>query len=140
MRLPRVLFTTRRLMLAIAVLAAVFGGLQLWQRAQFYRRQAALCALIEEDYTWYADGMADHPGLTAEEKQEDERGNRLEASRHGALKVVYARLASHPWEYLLPGTPSSVNPWDYDSLSTWEIEEEVKARLDEKAAGKLGQH
>jgi hypothetical protein len=135
MRLPRVRFTVSRLMVAIAVLASLFGGLQLRQRAEFYRRQAAICALFEEQSTWYANELGNHPDLTIEERQEDERGNLLEARHFAALKVIYARVASHPWESLPSETPGSVNPWDFGDLSTSEIEEEVKARLDEKAAG-----
>ena len=134
MRLPRVRFTVRQLMVAIAALASLLGGLRLWQRAEFYRRQAALCALFEEQGTWYANELGNHPDFTNEERQENKRGNLLDASHYGGLKVIYARVASHPWEFLPPETPVSVNPWDFDSLSTSEIEEEVKARLDEKAA------
>jgi hypothetical protein len=133
MRLPKVRFTVGRLLVAIAVLAALFGGLRLWQRAEFYRRQAAICALYEDLFTWYAIELGNHPDSTIEERQEDERGNRLEANRYGTLKVIYARVATHPWEFLPPETPGSVNPWDFGDLSTSEIEEEVKARLDEMA-------
>ena len=121
-------------MVAIAVLASFFGGLQLWQRAEFYRRQVALCAFFEEQSTWRANDLRNDPDLTIEERQDDERGNLLEARRFAALKMIYARVASHPWELLPPETPGSVNPWDLRDLSTSEIEEEVKARLDEKAA------
>jgi hypothetical protein len=120
-------------MVAIAVFASLFGGFRLWQRAQLYRRQAAFCAFFEEQYTWYANELGNHPDLAIEERQDDERGDRLEGSHYAALKVIYARVASHPWEFLPPGTPGSVNPWDLADLSTSEIEEEVKARLDETA-------
>jgi hypothetical protein len=122
-------------MAAIAVAASLLGAFRLWQRAEHFRRQSALCALWEEQSTWYANAFANDPRLSTEVREDSVRGNLLEARQFGALKVIYARLASHPWEFLPPETPASVNPWDYDSLSTSELEEEMKARLDEKAAG-----
>jgi hypothetical protein len=119
-------------MVATAVLASLFGGLQLWQRAEFYRRQAAFCALFEEQFTWYANELGKHPDSTIEERQEDERGNLLEARRYGVLKVIYARVASHPWEYLPPETPGSVNPWDLGDLSRLATSQHRSRRLRRK--------
>lgn len=117
-------------MVAIAVTASLLGAYLLWQRAEFYRKQAALCAFFEHQSLFYAAELENDPDSSPEERQEAVRGNLLEASHSGILKVIYGRVASHPWESLPPGTPDSVNPYDLKDLSASEIEEELNARLE----------
>ena len=87
-------------MVAIAVVASLLGAFRLWQRAEFFRRQAALCAMFEEKSTWHTNTTANDADSTIEERKENERGNLLEARHFGALKAIYARVASHPGELL----------------------------------------
>jgi hypothetical protein len=46
-------------------------------------------------------------------------------------KLIYRRIARHPWEPLPPDTPDSVNAWDLLPLSASEIAEMVAAGLDD---------
>ena len=46
MRIPRVRFTVRRMMVVVAVVAADFLGVNIWQKAVFYRSKIAHHARI----------------------------------------------------------------------------------------------
>lgn len=74
MRIPLVRMTTRRSMVAIAVVASIFGGLMAWQRhehrkaVRFYLQQAGVFDTMERDFLERAmaieqgDAVAGYPG------------------------------------------------------------------------------
>ena len=47
MRLPRVRFTVRRMMVAVAVIAVLIEGVSLWQKAAIYRWKVRHHAMME---------------------------------------------------------------------------------------------
>ena len=80
MRLPRVRFTVRRMMVVVALGGSLLGAERLWRRAEFYRKQAALCAYFEMQLRHHAASDTEEDqweGLTAEEKAENVFGQSL---------------------------------------------------------------
>ena len=98
MRLPRVRFTVRCMMVAVAVVAVVFGGVHLRQRANLYREKARQHAQMESIIAAvYALSIPPDPQLAP-----------LNAARHtyhAAMRAKYDRAASRPWEYVPPDPP-----------------------------------
>jgi hypothetical protein len=117
----------------VAVMASLLGAERLWQRSQFYRKQAALCAFFEmQTLSYAADYERDRSSdSTIEEKRASAALNLVEARRIARLKEIYRRVAKRPWELLPPDTPESVNPLDLFPLTASELEEMVKAGSEE---------
>jgi hypothetical protein len=126
-RVPRARCSLRSLLALVALAGMLLGAERLWRRAEFYRKQSALCAIFELQFQGYAADAAAWEDMTIDERGETVRENLREARVSGHLKRVYGRIARRPWEPLPPDTPSSVNPWDLGSLSASEIEEMVDA-------------
>src|SRR5262245_35310793 len=94
MRRPRVRFTVSMTMLVIAMIGSILGIERLWKRAEFYRKQAALCAFFEHQYLSYAAAFDHDRESSTEEREENVRGNLAEAHHYGVLKAVYRHVAS----------------------------------------------
>ena len=131
MRLPRVRFTVRRMMVAVAVVALAFW-LEMWRRrAPYCRHQAVRCASAQRSHLWLAEsheriaalyrsasgGPAGrrpvrhraighlHPGGLERAGEGEAGGRRAEAFR---------RAAMYPW--------SSMPPEGDDPLETSRID------------------
>jgi hypothetical protein len=92
--------TTRRLMLAVALVAASLGGFG-WVEALIQRR--ALCLRRATDYAVRRQTLCcrlpDHP--TAEERDR----NRILAAYYDRLVQKYERAAARPWLPVEPDPP-----------------------------------
>jgi hypothetical protein len=133
-RMPRIRFSMRSLLILVAVAGLLLGGESMRRRAAHYRKQAALYAYFELQCRGYAATDTDEENwvtLTIEEKREQGRQNLIEARRFGRPKKAYQWIAQRPWESLPPGSPVSVNGWDLGSLPAATIEEMVKEWCDE---------
>jgi hypothetical protein len=97
MTLPRVRFTVRRLMVAVAVAAVVLGGLayaaRLAQLRRLYYRRATELRYAEQTYR--------HPSYR-DEVQDVAAANRL-----GQMAEKYEKAADRPW---LPVAPDPAEP------------------------------
>ena len=116
MRLPRIRFTVRRMMLAVAIAAVVMEGWIVWGRYTYHRDQAALTArtaaglrrmmarlppkrLARGTYLDFEDGSPSVPATPEACQQFLAHLDRI------ARKHQYA--ARHPW---LPVTPDPPKP------------------------------
>lgn len=61
MRVPRVQFTVRRMMVAVSILAIVFGAERMWRRRQAYLERADPHARMEEFHADLARDLAADP-------------------------------------------------------------------------------
>jgi hypothetical protein len=116
MRLPRVRFTVRRLMAAVAVLAlALAVADQLRRRRESFQQRAAVCrrkvsaAYIDEQAARGAFQFDYDPRRTAAYYQLVEH--------YDALRVKYEQAAARPWWFVEPDPPEPVWPkgvrqWD----------------------------
>jgi hypothetical protein len=106
MRMPRVRFTVRRLMVAVAVLALVAAIGEMTRRSASYDRLARYYA---ERETLSLDLMAafarpDRPELSEVCSVEYAR-NRAFAEHEERLKRKYRRAARYPWLPVAPDPP-----------------------------------
>ena len=98
MRVPRVRFTVRRMMVAVAVVALVLGGvlraLDLARRSAEYRRKATEAEKHEKRLVSYS-------------KRYPERAKRLRAlsGDWASVKEKYHRAARYPWLPVAPDPP-----------------------------------
>jgi hypothetical protein len=127
MRLPRVRFTVRRMIVVVAVIAAVLGGgieVERLRRPYLYRQEAAKFAgngrYWYERFLDYQQAIMGSKKLThtgdssTEEMAEAEMGEAARRYREiiwwsSKMKEKYERAASRPWESVPPGPP---RPWD----------------------------
>ena len=116
MRLPRVRFTVRWLMLAVAVVALFMGAIRLLQRRAYYLQLVAYNARWEAvssrtELGWRGRLAAlqatPGPGAAPAASQIEEARRTVEEA--AAMKVLFTkrlriseRLASHPWEPVPP--------------------------------------
>jgi hypothetical protein len=100
MRVPRVRFTVRWLMGAVAIVAAIMGGVDLWQRSVFYRSKVAHHARMERS-SLFLFWVGNKPN----DLKELPRVNRAWTEHHAALRRKYERAAARPWEYVPPDPP-----------------------------------
>jgi hypothetical protein len=103
MRVPRVRFTVRRMMIAVAVSAAVIWGVILWQRASFYRWKARYHARMERSSI-----IAVIEGRKSAAPGELADLSRIRAAHHAALRRKYEHAAARPWEYVPSDPPDPV--------------------------------
>jgi hypothetical protein len=114
MRLPRVRFTVRRMMIAVAVVALAIWGQRLAERSAYCRAQATYCRLRQQGHTaiasryeWLAQnphGYRIGPDSVRRSSQE-RRGHYLGlAARFGALADRFERAIWTPWR-LPPADP-----------------------------------
>jgi hypothetical protein len=117
MRLSLAWFSVRRLMIVVAVIAAlVWAGMEcvgLWERARHYNSLAATYATMQR---WAQEeaarkqariaGSAGHPEDPRQERWAKELSRSREQSAYwSTLSNKYGHLSSHPWEPLTPDPP-----------------------------------
>src|SRR5262245_21410608 len=99
MRLPQ--FTTRRLMVLVAVVAVSLCGARLWSRSVEYERRAAKhAAAAARLLAWQIFPEEDDQGM----RQMGEHAWRL-GRYHATLKQTYERAARYPWLPVPPDPP-----------------------------------
>jgi hypothetical protein len=123
MRLPRVRFTIRRIMIVVASVALLMGGLRLlWLRSAY--RKAALAHAAYENLARTLQRMVENEGKDEREleiafgmkvepepepvkatRAADARVNRKTAEYHAALRQKYERAAARPWAPIAPDPP-----------------------------------
>ena len=114
MKIPRISFTVRRMMVAVAVVALAFAIVHLWSLRQLYLKMAAqhggISALRDrtpEDIAfWEARLTAQHEGLPASDPWPG--GHPLVPSMaryHEAMRLKYERAARYPWLPVAPDPP-----------------------------------
>lgn len=104
----RLRFSTRTLMVAVAIVAITFGAyIELKRRAGSYRLKAALHADEEramQSLWWWNERMPHPSGDAAEKTRDRERYLKLE-EYHAELKREYEFAATHPWQLVEPDPP-----------------------------------
>jgi hypothetical protein len=123
MRQPRVRFTVRGMLIAVASVALLMGGLRLlWLRSVY--RKAALAHAAYENLARTLQRMVENDGQEEREleiafgmkvepqseavkakRAADARMNQETAEYHAALKHKYERAASRPWVPIAPDPP-----------------------------------
>ena len=123
MRLPRVRFTVRGMLIAVASIALLMGGLRLvWLRSVY--RKAALAHAAYENLARTLQSMVENDGKDERElaiaigmkvapeseavrakRAADASVNQKTAEYHATLKQKYERAASRPWVALAPDPP-----------------------------------
>ena len=97
MRLLRVRFTVQRIMLAVAIVAVLLGGLRLWWLSADYRALAEVHHQKAEEVvrgTYAGPGGFYHVEWPSPNKE-----------YHLRLKAKYERAASRPWLPVEPDPP-----------------------------------
>jgi hypothetical protein len=100
MRLPRVRFTVRRMMVAVAVIAILIEGVSLWQRAALYRWKVRHHAMMERSSV-----IAVVEGPKAADNAELARLSEVWSTYHAAMKQKYEYAVTRPWIYVPPDPP-----------------------------------
>ena len=96
MRLPRLRFTVRRLMLAVAIVAVILGA------ASGVRRRAERFRMIESYHRRnYHFSFVGNPSLDAEKTAKFIARNNW----HNAMTMKYGDAADHPWLPIPPDPP-----------------------------------
>jgi len=114
MGIPRVRFTVRRLMVAVAVVALAFGIVRLWAARQLYLEKAAEHAgfralVLRSPNTiayWESRWTAQREGLPA--RYPWPGGPPFVpamAKYHDAMRIKYERAARYPWLPIEPDLP-----------------------------------
>jgi hypothetical protein len=103
MRLPRVRFTVRRMMVAVAVAALLLIGVVLWRRSEEYRRRAE----SHDSLLW-----SELPVAVDEAASPGRLGGGLSvvgllrrAKYHHDMSQKYWRAAARPWLPVAPDPP-----------------------------------
>ena len=115
MRVPRLRFTVRRMMVAVAVVAAVLAVSPFPQRYANYHRKALeharLVGVSRENAKVHLAAWPEHPEVRALLEASAAEWERL-AAWHADLAQKYSNAASRPWESvpLDPREPLSVPP------------------------------
>jgi hypothetical protein len=125
MRVPRVRFTVRWMMVTVVVVASLLAAERSRRRSGFYRKQAAVCACLEvEHWVLATDGLFAGIG---QEGRDNQKVNMEKSIHYKALKERYRRVSRRPWEALPPGTPVAVEhrDWDYGGHTASEVEQIV---------------
>jgi hypothetical protein len=98
MRLPRLRFTIRRMMVVVAILAVIIGGTQLWlrmraarEREKAYRYMARYHAMHER-----AVVIAVRQGSATAGPDELARLNQEWSDYHATMKLKYERALANP--------------------------------------------
>ena len=108
MRVPRVRFTVRTLMVLVAVVAIILGGMILRQRAASYRQRAA-------QFGWVATGLRQsaasgnaaflHPTPTGPGTPMTQAMSLRWAEYYAGLRAKYEHAALYPWLPVEPDPP-----------------------------------
>jgi hypothetical protein len=107
MRLPRVWFTVRRMMVVVAIVGILFWGGRLWRLAASYRIEAERYEnrLSKSDVRAFFDRI----DVSPEESERrmgawrDQMARRR--SHYQAMKVKYEHAAHNPWLPVAPDPP-----------------------------------
>lgn len=117
MRVPRVRFTVRRLMVVVAVVGIAAGVVSLSvryesdRRVSYYQALASKHAGRERDYLDEIRLIDDEARRSAVLRSNPayvahwRRWYQLSAAHHAQLKVKYGRAALHPWRPVSPDPP-----------------------------------
>jgi hypothetical protein len=114
MRLPRVKYTVRRMMVAVAILALAFGIIRLWATRQLYLKKAAGHAGFRTEVLrspetiayWESRWTAQREGRPA--RYPWPGGPPFVpamAQYHDAMRIKYERAARYPWLPVEPDPP-----------------------------------
>jgi hypothetical protein len=114
MRLPRVRFTVRRMMVAVAVVAIISGSVQLWRLRRLYQDRASGYASMalryvstpEEAAYWEARWTRQREGRPAEYPWP--AGPPFVpaiVAHYRSLQAKYEHAARYPWLTVVPDTP-----------------------------------
>ena len=97
MRVPRLRFTVQRMMIAVAVVAILFGmAAGLWRRHVSFKRLADKYAKKVDDEAWKSS-IIEHLRFRSEpERRAEDEYLRL-AEYYDELKMKYERAAARPW-------------------------------------------
>ncbi len=99
MKLPRVRFTVRRMMVAVAVVGTAFGSsVVLWRRAERFRRLAA-------DHGMFRVRVNDGPECSMWFKVDGDTTSPVRDEWRRALAEKYDRAARYPWLPVAPDPP-----------------------------------
>ncbi len=129
MRVPRMRFTVRSLMIGVAVIALVAGGAtqvpvakHVWkllddasrhardERNSLKSMRAEIEAIRQSSTVAMPPGWARWETATVEQRQQFVEYYRLEATYHAAWKRQYLRAAWHPWGSLPSGPQPPLPP------------------------------
>jgi hypothetical protein len=102
MRLPRVRFTVRRLMVAVAAVALAIFGVQMGLRRAEYLERLRWVEGAELQARRAADIKLDEK-MAALDKVHDRAYFLKMAEHHAARKRIYQYASSHPWMSVPPG-------------------------------------
>src|SRR4051794_17412363 len=111
MRLPRVRFTLRRMMVAVAILSVACASPLIAKRSSEYRE---LARFHEEREAYFSPGY-DHSGECSFPPSPPPSPERQAHLRriHARMKDKYFRAAYRPWESVAPDPPiSEFYEWD----------------------------
>ena len=104
MRLPRVQFTIRRLMISVAIVGLILGGEIIRRRRQFYRTSAAYHAKEEGRMLWLLRGGFVHETDETGKRRRVQIGRNLDREQvrerllyHSVMRERYQRVARYPW-------------------------------------------
>ncbi len=103
MKLPRVRFTIRRIMVAVAIVAMLFIGVVLWRRSQEYRRRAESHDLLLWSALPVAIDEAASPGRLGGGLSVG--GLLRRAKYHHEMSRKYWWAAARPWVSVDPDPP-----------------------------------
>ncbi len=105
MSLPRLRFTVRAMMVAVAIVAAVLG---LKRRMHDFSRRAEYHLLRADELAKgcvFGKMFRDDPDRSRASQHEAERQNFRVVAFHANLGVKYARAARYPWLSVAPDPP-----------------------------------
>jgi hypothetical protein len=113
MRLPRVLFSMRSLMIFVVGMAAILGSATMYRRhrlcrevAEFYDYQAA--EHVSRAEFWRKQVETDADKMVAADHERSYTMMRDIASRYAEAAAAFRRVASRPW-LAVPPEPRTVN-------------------------------
>jgi hypothetical protein len=108
---PRVRFTMRRMMVAVAVTAVAMGTVEgLRRRRASFQRRALECRQKASDVAW-AMQLARFNNRWSYDQRTDTAYDRL-YDHYDALRVKYEQAAAHPWWFVGLDPPEPVWPRD----------------------------
>ena len=108
MRLPRLRFTVRRMMFAVAFAAMLMGTARAGWHSWYCWKMAEAIAQVKSMQTWRC-GMIDN---TPEEERAWAESCEKRSAHYAGLEAKYRRAAWKPWESI---PPDPRHPW----LSEW---------------------
>jgi hypothetical protein len=116
MRLPRLRFTVRRMMIAVAIAGIVAWGVKLRRFAASYRARADICE--RRELSVWRGCYFDFVSRTEEERvlrhAEDYAAQKLMADHYAHMQAKYDRAARYPWLPVASDPPLPSCRGDYD--------------------------